>query len=376
MSLSSKFPGRTSGNLAFACSLFLHAVLIVVFSAWQWDLSTAPKSQPKVVKIKFLPPPTAQKDIPKPAPVKRAHFSPGQPVSVSSPSIPALTARTPRESHPAQQPVTWVKQTSLPLKNRSLTRRIQPVSISDTGTKSLAVRPSKTIHHNHNAIRKTVVRPSPTLNRHPTVSIQAVAPVAVRSTGQLHVVQRRSPTQQAAFQNTPVKATQTASFIKASNSVVKNIHQRPIPDTLSIEAGLTAQKAVVPFTSSTESRTQLTALPREFPQNLSADRDGPESNLNALRGLFTGKVRQRIANAKHYPRIAKRRGMEGRPIIAFTLDRQGSLTKTNLERTSGYQLLDQAALEAVHQAAPYPEIPAELKTETYQFKLPISFKLK
>jgi len=74
--------------------------------------------------------------------------------------------------------------------------------------------------------------------------------------------------------------------------------------------------------------------------------------------------------------MAKRRGMEGQPIIAFTLGRQGQLTKVALVKTSGYQLLDQAALKAVQQAAPYPEIPTELKTNTFQFKLPVSFILK
>jgi protein TonB len=68
--------------------------------------------------------------------------------------------------------------------------------------------------------------------------------------------------------------------------------------------------------------------------------------------------------------------MEGKPVIAFTLNKQGRLVKVNLAQSSGYQMLDQAALEAVQQAAPYPEIPAELKTDSYQFKLPISFVLK
>jgi periplasmic protein TonB len=68
--------------------------------------------------------------------------------------------------------------------------------------------------------------------------------------------------------------------------------------------------------------------------------------------------------------------MEGQPVVAFTLNKGGGLMKADLAQTSGYQLLDRAALEAVHQAAPYPEIPVELKTDTYQFKLPISFVLK
>ena len=130
------------------------------------------------------------------------------------------------------------------------------------------------------------------------------------------------------------------------------------------------------FTLPVESRAKLAALPRKLVQSPSADRNAPEADLNGLRGLFTGKVRQQVANAKYYPRIARRRGMEGRPVIAFTLDKGGRLMEVDLARTSGYQLLDQAALEAVNQGAPYPEIPAELKTDTFQFKLPISFVLK
>ena len=85
---------------------------------------------------------------------------------------------------------------------------------------------------------------------------------------------------------------------------------------------------------------------------------------------------QRIADTKYYPRTARRRGIEGQPVVAFTLDKGGRLMKAGLAKTSGYQLLDEAALEAVHQAAPYPEIPAELNMKTFQFKLPISFILK
>lgn len=142
------------------------------------------------------------------------------------------------------------------------------------------------------------------------------------------------------------------------------------------QAGFVSQAVAEQPTSKNIAGTRLAALPRELPQSPPADIDAPDTDLNGLRGWFTGKVRQRIANAKYYPRIARRRGMEGQPVIAFTLDKGGRLMKADLAQTSGYQLLDQAALEAVHQAAPYPEIPDELKTDTFQFKLPISFVLK
>ena len=98
--------------------------------------------------------------------------------------------------------------------------------------------------------------------------------------------------------------------------------------------------------------------------------------VDALRGLFTSQVRQRIAAAQYYPRLARQRGMEGRTVISFILDKRGRLTKVDLAKTSGYPLLDRAALEAVHNGAPYPEIPAPLKMDSFQFKLPVSFVLK
>jgi len=374
--LKTKLPGRTSENLALACSLVLHAGFIILFSAWQWEWRTAPKSPPKVVKIKFLPLPTAQKDVQKPASVKTTHFSPAQPVAVTSHSIPALNTRTPRASAPVHRPVSWTKQAMPSQKRHFKTRRAQPTAIPATGAKPLAARPLKRTHHSHDAAQEIKVRPSPLHKTHQTPSVQAAAPVEFRSTGQLQVVQRRSPTRQATFQNFSVAVSQASSSIEASNSVVKNIQQRPVPVIASTEAGLTALQAVEPLSSLKESRPLFAALPRELTEIPSADRVDPDINMDGLRGLFTDQVRQRVANAKTYPRIAKRRGMEGQPVIAFTLNRLGRLTKTDLAQSSGYKLLDQAAMEAVHEAAPYPEIPAELKTETYKFKLPVSFVLK
>jgi protein TonB len=160
----------------------------------------------------------------------------------------------------------------------------------------------------------------------------------------------------------------------------KAIHPRTSPiqsqsDTQSLHE-IPSARIPKQYTSPKTEEAYLATLPREFP---SATRQEPEVdsiNLGNLRGLFTGKVRQRIATAKNYPRIARRRRMEGQPVIAFTLDKGGRVMQAALARTSGYRLLDQAALEAVHQAAPYPEIPAPLKMDTFQFKLPISFNLK
>jgi protein TonB len=246
--------------------------------------------------------------------------------------------------------------------------------------KPMAILLSKIFQPNHDATQHVKTRPSPILKTHPTESVQAVAPVEVRAIGQPTVIQRRVPLLQAIFSNNPGPGPLNAFPMEIPMLVADRVQpmKSPAPSqsgTTSPPNGIAAQ-APEKYATPQTLRAKLAALPRELTQNPSADREVPDANLNGLRRLFTREVRQRIADAKYYPRIARRRGMEGQPVVAFTLSKGGGLMRADLARTSGYQLLDQAALEAVHRAAPYPEIPAELKTDTFQFKLPISFVLK
>ena len=379
-SLNTILPGRTLGNLALAGSLFLHVGLITLFSSWQWELGTPPKNPPKVVKVKILPASTAQKDTQRPVPEKTARFSPAQPITVPSPSIPTLTARTPRSSAPAFQPESWVKQTMASPKMQFKPRKVQRISLSAEATKPQAVRSAKTNQERHNSKQIISIKPSPTLNPSLTESTQPTAPAGAHESGQPTVVQHRSPSRPAGFSKIPATVSKTALSTKSPKRELNNIHQRPSPTpsqiAISTEASSTAQQVAKSFTSPLKPRSQPAALLQKLFKNPPTVHDDFDVNLNTVRGLFTGQVRQRIADAKYYPRIARRRGMEGQPVVAFTLNKRGGLMKANLAQTSGYQLLDRAALEAVHQAAPYPEIPAELKADTYQFKLPISFVLK
>ncbi|WP_028022603.1 energy transducer TonB [Enterovibrio calviensis] len=48
-----------------------------------------------------------------------------------------------------------------------------------------------------------------------------------------------------------------------------------------------------------------------------------------------------------YPRIAKRRGMEGNVLIEVWLDKEGNQTDQNILKSSGFKELDTAALDAV-----------------------------
>jgi len=106
-----------------------------------------------------------------------------------------------------------------------------------------------------------------------------------------------------------------------------------------------------------------------------ASQGSTSGGLAALRGGFSRKVRQKIAKARFYPRFARRRGWEGNPVVAFTLNREGGLLDLSLKSTSGHKILDQAALDSVKKGAPYPRIPEPLNMDSYSFILPINFVL-
>ncbi len=174
----------------------------------------------------------------------------------------------------------------------------------------------------------------------------------------------------------------TPAALAIEPATAKMAYLKPRPGPATLKPPLFSTAAFVPEAAVKRSLFQKAqgplqaSLSGDWVNNDPAVDEPAGEEMDALRGLFTGQVRQRIARARNYPRIARRRGMEGQPVIDFTLDKRGRLTKVDLAQTSGYRLLDRAALEAVHNGAPYPEIPAPLKIDSFQFKLPISFVLK
>ena len=115
------------------------------------------------------------------------------------------------------------------------------------------------------------------------------------------------------------------------------------------------------------------------PKEISGIKHGVTSSngddLKALRKGYSSQVWSRIAHAKFYPRTARKREMEGKPVVEFELRSDGHLMNYLIVRSSSNKILDNAAIDAVKNASPYPGIPKSLKLKSIRFKLPISFKL-
>ena len=91
---------------------------------------------------------------------------------------------------------------------------------------------------------------------------------------------------------------------------------------------------------------------------------------------YTPLVVAQIYKSISYPNRAAEKNQQGTVRIAVIIDRSGELVDTVTTQESKYRLLNQAALKAVKKAAPFPELPAEIKADSFELNLPITFRLK
>jgi protein TonB len=102
----------------------------------------------------------------------------------------------------------------------------------------------------------------------------------------------------------------------------------------------------------------------------------PSSAVNAqMEAAYGARIRQAVAEHKHYPKLARRLQEEGRVVVAFSVDAQGRLVDVHVKQSSGSERLDEAALQAVRDAAPFPPFPEGVQRAQWSFNLPLSFSL-
>ena len=85
-------------------------------------------------------------------------------------------------------------------------------------------------------------------------------------------------------------------------------------------------------------------------------------------------VKLRGALAAHfvYPMLARQRNWQGEVLLAFRLEQDGRISGARVARSSGYSLLDQAALKALATVGTLGEmLPGSLTLE-----LPVIYRLE
>jgi len=120
---------------------------------------------------------------------------------------------------------------------------------------------------------------------------------------------------------------------------------------------------------SRDERARLNAeIDRRFQENQAAPRHlylnarTQEYRHAAYMDAWRAKV-ERIGNL-NYPEQARRQNLAGSLVLDVAINPDGSLNGTQVLRSSGHKLLDDAAIRIVEMAAPYPALPPDIRAET------------
>ncbi len=75
---------------------------------------------------------------------------------------------------------------------------------------------------------------------------------------------------------------------------------------------------------------------------------------------YFASIKRKIELIWSYPREAALMGMEGKLLVRFTIKKDGSLGDVKLLKSSGFKILDDEAINAIKDAAPFNPIPDRL----------------
>jgi len=106
-----------------------------------------------------------------------------------------------------------------------------------------------------------------------------------------------------------------------------------------------------------------------------SDKTGETVTLDSQSPYAMAVVRQ-VGARIVYPKSSREAGIQGDVRISFVIGRTGELLDVQVVNSSANRALDEAALNAVRQGAPFPPIPMELKVDRVKILMPVHFKLR
>jgi TonB family protein len=90
---------------------------------------------------------------------------------------------------------------------------------------------------------------------------------------------------------------------------------------------------------------------------------------------YAGVIKTKISNNWDYPAEARLSLMEGEVTVLFSLVRGGGMTQINIERGSGYDVLDKEVLRAIRASVPFPSFPETIKVNRLNIRARFNYQI-
>jgi protein TonB len=163
--------------------------------------------------------------------------------------------------------------------------------------------------------------------------------------------------------------------------------QTPLPLTLEIEFPL-AEEELPPAPDKPAPAEEKQAEPRPAPvpslptPQTETPAPEPEEETISLESKaptyisYLSQVKGKIKRYWIFPPTAREKRQAGKLTTVFTLDHHGKLLGIFIEKSSGRPLLDQAALEAVRGAAPFPAFPEHIHLKRLNIRAHFDYRIR
>ncbi len=160
----------------------------------------------------------------------------------------------------------------------------------------------------------------------------------------------------------------------------------PTPPRRLVAATPPAPPPAPPQITATPAALTVMALPPSVPQSQPATSFSPQTSIatntkviapiddNPTGARLQQKLNQAFEPHFHYPRLARKRGWQGTVELGLHISASGTLSNIRVMQSSGYRVLDRAAIRSLQQLGTLPEAKGWL-TQGYDGIFPIHYEL-
>ena len=159
------------------------------------------------------------------------------------------------------------------------------------------------------------------------------------------------------------------------------LHAKPDYTAASNQATSALDKAIAPASDVVVQETIARQFVRANPVQASGKGTSVVGNGSAKETEMMTRYQQLISlwikKFQIYPNDARAQEIQGETVIRIRIDRQGNILYYILEHSTGFQVLDRAAIDMVKRANPVPAVPTDYpKGDLIEFLIPVNFVLQ
>ena len=227
--------------------------------------------------------------------------------------------------------------------------------------------------------REKIVEPTVPDSQSPLAIPRLAEKAAAKKTAEASPKEKPHPAKDEKPQKSTIRKEESAQHRKqpSSESTAKVADLKPGTTTAGSRSGATSGAGSGASQSKLQGQGQAMAegIGQGRGRGLSGQGNGDASEGQGdAGGYLKGNyeyIKKRIRKYLEYSPQAKRMGIQGLVYVAFTITRDGSAQNVELRASSGFDSLDESALEAVHRASPFAPPPQPARVV-----VPIQFSLK